>query len=67
MPLSLKQYSFKSFKYMAYGVTLSQNVLQMHLPSVELTWASVMRNQQRVCSFRKEHAMAPGFLGLWQI
>lgn len=39
----------------------------MYLPSVECTWASVMRNQQSVCSFRREHAMAPGVDGLWQI
>lgn len=30
------------------------------LPSVEWTWANVMRNQQRVCSIRREPAMAPG-------
>lgn len=30
----------------------------MYLPSVECTWTSVMRNQQKICSFSKEHAMA---------
>lgn len=30
------------------------------LPSVEWTWANVMRNQQRVCSIRREPAMVPG-------
>lgn len=39
----------------------------MYLPSVECTCASVMRNQQSVCSFRKGHAMVPGVVGWWQI
>lgn len=39
----------------------------MYLPSVECTWASVMRNQQKVCSFHREHAMAPGVDGWRQV
>lgn len=38
--------------------------LHVYLPSVECTWASVMINQQKVCSFHREHAMAPGVDGL---
>lgn len=37
--------------------------LRSYLPSVECTWASVMRNQQKVCSFHRELAMAPGLRG----
>lgn len=40
---------------------------QLYLPSVECTWASVMRNQHKVCRFHREHAMVFGADGLWQV
>lgn len=45
----------------------SKDGRSVYLPSVECTWASVMRNQQKVCSFHREHAMVPGVDGLWQV